>query len=181
MSLRPFWLKLPPDTELLPTLGRREDQLERFPAIRAKDTQLWPAILIHPLTSCESIARQDRHDGRLRVAAGDMNATLPVDVNIDLAAHAELQQIDTRLDRKAGTRQHAPFLARLQVVHVLRVAMCLLPDRMAGAMTEILAVAGLFDDLSRVGIVHLPALQRLVGRVGLPNPGDGRVAAHALI
>ena len=38
--------------------------------------------------------------------------------HIDLAAHAELRQIDPRLDREAGVGQQAALVVRLQVVQI---------------------------------------------------------------
>src|SRR5207253_1725953 len=89
---------------------------------------------------------QQRCNARLRIAAGDVDRPLAVDVDVDLAAHPELRQINARLDRETGARQDAALLARLEVVHVGAVAVRLLSDGVAGAMAEILPVAGLVDN-----------------------------------
>src|SRR5579875_252908 len=103
-----------------------------------------------------SIHLEDRHDAGLWRTAGDMNLSLSVNEYVDLAAHAELRQIDAWLDREASAWQHLPFFVRLQVVHIGAVAMCFLADGMAGAMTEGRTVASLLDYVTRC-LVHLPA------------------------
>src|SRR5262249_51216172 len=108
---------------------------------------------------------QQRHNLRLRRAARDVHAAILVHEHIHLAAHAELRQVDTRLDGEAGARQDAAIFARLQAVHVGAVAVRLLADRVAGAVAEVLAVAGLLDDVAG-SLVHLPSVQRLAGGKG---------------
>ena len=72
------------------------------------------------------LSRPLRHDGnhaRLQLPAGYMNLSGGIDEDIDLAPHAELRQINTRLDGKAGARQDESLLVRFQVIHVGAVAM----------------------------------------------------------
>ena len=95
-----------------------------------------------------------------------MDAAAGVDEDVDLAADAELGQVDARLDGEARPRHHPPVLARFQVVHVGPVAVDFLADVVPGAVDEVLAVAGLLDH--RPGrVVHLPAQQRLAGGEGV--------------
>lgn len=103
-----------------------------------------------------------------------------VDKHVDLAANAELGQIDARLDGKAGTPEHPAFFACLQAVHVGPVAVRFLADRMTGAMAEVFAVAGLIDDVAS-GLVDLPTLQGLADCERRLNAGDGGVAPRATI
>src|SRR5262249_49843595 len=69
-----------------------------------------------------------------RPAAGDVDSPPAVDEHVDLAADAELGEVDARLDGEAGARQDAALLVGLQVVHVGAVAVDLLADRVPGAV-----------------------------------------------
>ena len=79
---------------------------------------------------------QDRHDLVLQ-AAGDVHLARGVDEHVDLAAHAELVEVDPRLDREAGPAQHQALVVRLEVVHVGAVAVDFLADVVAGAVDEV--------------------------------------------
>src|SRR5262245_45461966 len=122
-----------------------------------------------------SVLLQERHHLLLRRAAGDVDGAASVDEDIDLAADAELRQVDPRLDGEAGARQDAALLVSFQVVHVGAVAVRLLADRVPGAVAEVLAVAGLLDHVAG-GSVHLPALEGLLAGVGGAYPVDGGIA-----
>ena len=89
-----------------------------------------------------SILRQDRHDGRLQRAAGDVDLSRSVDVDVDFEADAEFGEVDARLDRKAGAAEDAAGFVRLEIVHVRAVAVHLLPDAVPRAVDESVAVAG---------------------------------------
>src|SRR5262249_42736077 len=113
-------------------------------------------------------------DFPLRLAAGDVNSSLGVHEDIDLAADSELGQVNPRLNRETGPRHHPSFLARLQVVHVGAVAMRLLPDGVAGTMDEVLSITGLVDDRAR-GVIHLPPLEGSLPGKGLFHAVEPRV------
>ena len=117
---------------------------------------------------------------RLRVAAGDVDLAVPVDVHVHLAPRAELRQVNPRLDREARPRQHAPLLVRLQVVHVGAVAVRLLADGVAGAVTEEFSVARLLDNLPR-RLIDLPALKRLTLAKRLLDSFDARIASAGVL
>src|SRR5262249_6365798 len=119
---------------------------------------------------------EQRRYARLRIAAGDVDRRLAVDVDIDLAAHAELRQVDAWLNREASPRQDTAFLARPEVVHVGPVAVRLLSDRVAGTMHEVRPVPHLVDDVPG-RIVHLPTLQRLLRGEGALDAVDAGVAS----
>src|SRR5690348_10197232 len=103
-----------------------------------------------------------------------MDLSLTINEHVDFAANTELRKVDTRLDREAAARQHLSFFVRLQVVHVGAIAVRLLADGMAGAMTESRTVPGLLDHVAR-RLVHLPAAQmRTVGK-RQAHLVDGRV------
>src|SRR5262249_5202311 len=123
-----------------------------------------------------SVRRQDRHHRGLRGSAGDVYLAAGIDEHIDLAADAELRQVDPWLDGEAGARQDAALLVGLQVVHVGAVAVDLLTDRVAGAVAEVFAVAGRLDH--RPGrLIHLPALERFARGERRSHPLDGRIAS----
>src|SRR5207302_11206543 len=44
------------------------------------------------------------------------------DEHVDLRAHAEIRQINSRLHREATPRHHPPLVVRLEIVHVRAVA-----------------------------------------------------------
>src|SRR5262249_6804814 len=122
-------------------------------------------------------SREKRHDLLLRLAAGDVDHAGLVHEDVDLAADAELGQVDAGLDRETGARQDAAILVRLQVVHVGAVAVRLLADGVAGAVDEIFPVAGLVDHLAG-GLVHLPALQYHAVLKTLADAVDGGVTGR---
>ena len=63
----------------------------------------------------------------------------------------------------------APFFVGFQVVHVGPVAVDFLADAVAGAVDEVLAVAGLLDDVA-AGVIDLPARQAAAWRRRRPAP-----------
>src|SRR5881409_4174228 len=69
---------------------------------------------------------------------------LRVDVDVDLAAHAEaVRQIDPRLDRETHARYERARVFRLEVVDVRPGAMQVAIHRMARAVHELVEVSGL--------------------------------------
>ena len=66
-----------------------------------------------------------------------MDLPLAVDEDVDLAADAELVEVDARLDREAGPAQHQPFFVGLEVVHVGAVAVDFLADVVPDAVDEV--------------------------------------------
>ena len=76
--------------------------------------------------------------------------------HVDFGAHAEVLQIDARLDGEARPRRDAALIVSFQIVHVGAAAVHLLPDGMARAVGEVRAVAGALDDGAH-GVVHLEA------------------------
>ncbi len=65
-----------------------------------------------------------------------------VDVDVNFEADAELREVNARLDRKARATEDAAGLVRFEIVHVRAVAVDLLPDTVASAVDEAVAVAG---------------------------------------
>src|SRR5207248_1133642 len=115
----------------------------------------------------------DRVDFRLGLAAGDVDLAVRVDVDVHLAADAELGQVDPRLDAEARPPDHPPVLAGFQPVHVGPVPVDLLPDVVPGPVGEVLAVPGLLDHLAG-RVIDLRPGQRLVrgeGVLHLLDPG----------
>src|SRR5947209_15281359 len=94
-----------------------------------------PARAPHP-------SHDDPVDLGLRVAAGDVHAPVLVDVDVHLAADAELRQVDARLDAEASPPDHPAVLAGFEAVDVRAVAVRLLPDVVPGPVREPVAVAG---------------------------------------
>src|SRR5438876_5338170 len=95
--------------------------------------------------------------------AGDLGRPL-AHVDVDLAPHAELGQVDARLDREADSGDDRPLVAGLEVVDVHPVAVDLVADGVAGPVEEVRAVAALVDVAAR-DVVHLV-------------PVDGAAGAH---
>ena len=85
--------------------------------------------------------------------------------HVDLAAHAELGQIDARLDGEAGIGQDAALVVGFQVVEMRAGAVDLLGDIVAGAMGEELAEAGGAND-GAGRIVGLESADRAAGGKG---------------
>src|SRR5688572_4765751 len=63
--------------------------------------------------------------------AGDLGGALP-HIHVDLAAHAELREVDPGLDREAHAGDDRPLVAGLQVVDVDAVAVDLVTDGVPG-------------------------------------------------
>jgi hypothetical protein len=82
---------------------------------------------------------------------------LLADVHVDLAAHAELGQVDPGLDREAHAGHDLALVAGLEVVDVDAVAVHLVADGVAGAVQEVGAEAALLDVAAR-DVVHLVAV-----------------------
>src|SRR6266700_1036340 len=78
------------------------------------------------------------------------------DQDVDLTAHAELRQIDTRLDGKARIGDDLALVLGLKVVHVGAVAVHRHADGVPGAVDKIFSVPSGADALAR-GLVHFPA------------------------
>src|SRR6516162_2947638 len=117
----------------------------------------------------------DPHNFLLRFSTRNVDVLMGVHENVHLASHAELRQVNTRLDGEASPRQHAAVLARFETVHICAVTMRLLADGMAGAMAKELTITGLLDHLSR-RLIDLPAQQRLPFCERLPDTVDGSIA-----
>src|SRR5579864_6902041 len=96
---------------------------------------------------------QNGNDGLLDFARDPSVVLFNVDVH--LAAHAEIGQVDAGFDREARTRNHAAGVVRLEIVHVGAVAMHVFADRVSRAVDEILPVAVPCDH-SAGGVVHFP-------------------------
>src|ERR1043166_4829548 len=91
------------------------------------------------------VALQDRHDLGLDRLAGYVDVFV-ADVNVDLGADAEFAfEVNAGLNREENARGDEARVARLEVVDVHAVAVAFFADRMAGAMGELLAVAGTLD------------------------------------
>src|SRR5882672_12551175 len=83
----------------------------------------------------QMICHSDRHDLALDFTS-DFRAA-GADQHVDLAAHSELRQVNTGLDREAGIGQDAALVVDLKIVHVGAISMNFGADRMAGAVNEI--------------------------------------------
>ena len=105
---------------------------------------------------------------RLSLPAGDVDGTVAVDEHVDLAADAEVGQIDSRFDGKAGPSEHSAVFVRFEIVHVRAVAVDLLADAVAGAVDEEVAVARLSDHVAR-GLIDFPALERMSHGEGITD------------
>src|SRR6266536_807549 len=99
--------------------------------------------------------------------AGDARASF-VDKHIDLRAHAELREINARLDGEAGPGDVASLIAGFEVVHIGPVAVGFASDGMAGAMSEEGGKAFGGDETAH-GVIHFKALHRPAGGQGLAN------------
>src|SRR5262249_35882264 len=97
------------------------------------------------------------YDGRLEPAC-DVDLAIGRDEHVDLAANAELGQVDAGLDRKARAREDETLLVRLEVVHVGPGAVRFLADAVARPAAERRPVAGLVNDVAGGG-VDFPAAQ----------------------
>src|SRR5437867_1315910 len=75
-------------------------------------------------------------DQRFLPGAGNASAGL-VHEDIHLRAHAEVFEIDSRLDREAGPGNHPPLVVGFEIVHIGAGAVDVRADRVAGAMNEI--------------------------------------------
>src|SRR5262245_5704181 len=98
-----------------------------------------------------------------------------VDEDVDLAANAELGEVDAGLDRKAGAAEDKTCFVRFEVIHIRAVAVSFLADAVAGAVDEVLAVASFFDHIAG-GLIDLPAAKLLAGGKALLYQVDRRIA-----
>ncbi len=88
--------------------------------------------------------------------AGDTGFVF-VDVDVDFAAQAEIRQVDAGFDGVAGAGDQMADVVSFEAVHVDAIAVNGFPEAVAGAVSEIFAVAGFFDD-GAGSFVDLPAL-----------------------
>ena len=86
--------------------------------------------------------------------------------HVHFAADAEVFQVDSGLDREAGVRKDEALVVGLEIVEVRAVAVQLGANVVAGAVGEVLRIAGIADH-GAGGIVRLPAGYRLPCREGL--------------
>src|SRR5882724_7895727 len=77
------------------------------------------------------------------------------DEDVHFTAHAELRQIDARLNGKARVGNDLALVLGLQVVHVGAVAMHRYANGVSGAVDKIFCVAGGADAFTR-RLVHFP-------------------------
>src|SRR5579875_2766716 len=80
-----------------------------------------------------------------------------------------------RLDREATPRRYPPVVVRFEVIHVRAVTMHFLPDRMPGAVREVIAIAAALDKFAR-RIVYLEPAQILPRLHGFRDARNRRVA-----
>ena len=85
----------------------------------------------------------------MKLATGHVDLTGPVHIYVDFAAYAKLWQINSRLDREAGSRHDAAVVAGFQPIDVCAVSVNFLADVVSRAMGELVAVAGLVDHRTR--------------------------------
>ena len=98
--------------------------------------------------------------------------------HVDLAADAELGEVDAGLDGEAGVGQKLAHVVGLEVVKVRAGAVNLVGDVVAGAVGEELGKAGRADD-GAGGVVGLEAADGAVLGEGLLDGVDGGVAGVA--
>ena len=99
---------------------------------------------------------QDRHNFGLQRAAGDLDFSVGMNEDVDLAAYAKLGQINAGLDGEEGSRKDSARLIRFQIVHMRPVAMHLLSQIVTSAMAEVLAVSRVLNH-SPHRVIHLAA------------------------
>src|SRR5581483_5722160 len=100
------------------------------------------------------------------------------DDHVDLRSDAEVFEIDARLDRKAGSREQAPIVVRLVIVHVDAVAVDRLPETVARPVEDLRGVAPADDHLAR-GAIDLPAANLASGARALLHETNRRIACVA--
>src|SRR5579859_5813557 len=106
------------------------------------------------------VARKEWDDLPLRSAAADFGAAV-LDRHVEFAANPELSlQVNSRFDGKTGALDQLAMVARFKRVEIGPGAVHFAADRMAGAMDEDVAVAGLLDNRAG-GAVSLFAAHRL--------------------
>ena len=98
-----------------------------------------------------------------------MDLAVLVDVDVHLAAHAELGQVDPRLDAEAGPRDDAAVVAGFQAVDVRAVAVDFLADVVPGAVRE-LSPYPAFSITARVASSTSQPRERLARRRRRPSP-----------
>ena len=80
---------------------------------------------------------------RISVCSGPVTAASRArDDHVDFGPDAEVVEVDARLDREAGAGQQPPVVVRFVVVHVDAVAVHRLAEAVAGAVQDLVAVAG---------------------------------------
>lgn len=98
-----------------------------------------------------------------------------VDEDVDFTSYAEFGEVDAGFDGEASSGEDAALFVGFEVVHVGAVAVDFFADRVAGAVDEVLAVAGLVDDIA-ASAIDLPAFERLLLGVRIFDAIDGGVA-----
>src|SRR5262249_970299 len=98
--------------------------------------------------------------------------------HVDLAAYAELRQVDAGLDGEAGVGDDLAVVLGLEVVHVGAGGVDLDPDRVPGAMRKIFSVTFRGDVVAR-RLVHFPAADAALGREGVLYDFDTGIASAA--
>ena len=91
---------------------------------------------------CRDVKRsEERHDFGLKGQAVHHGFSIR-DIYVKFAPNPKLsRQVDSRLDRKARSRQETTTVLSFQVVDIGSVTMDFLTDRVAGSMNEEVAVA----------------------------------------
>src|SRR5208282_1800969 len=114
--------------------------------------------LFQKLRQAPRLAQGKQRQNLFLHRAGDARFFL-ADVDIHLAAHAELGQVDSRFDREARARHDLAVVARFEAVHVGAIAVNFLADAVPGAVDEIFSVARLANRLAR-HTIHFPAVNQ---------------------
>src|SRR5207237_9292801 len=93
---------------------------------------------------CRGICHSDGYDLALNFTC-DLGSFGP-DEHVYFAAHAELGQVNPRLDRETRVGQDAAFVVDFEIVHVGAVGVNLSSDALSGAVTAVFAKASAVDE-----------------------------------
>jgi len=104
-----------------------------------------------------STSGKDGHDGRLNFTCHPRTRFL--DEHIDLAAHAESLEVNSRLDGKTDSGNYLARVARLEVIDVGPVTVHIFAYGVPGPMNEVLPVSLAVDNLAG-HVIHLIAVNR---------------------
>ena len=109
--------------------------------------------------------------------AGDFGVVFE-DEQVYFAADAELWEVDAWFDGAAGAGKEDAVVLGFVVVKVRAVGMDGGADAVAGAVDEMVGVAGFGDD-GAGDVVDLPAFDGLLGGESLADEGDGGISGLA--